>query len=152
MREQQRKGTRAPGYKAIRGKTLAGNIRKFNLDKQTGTLFTLAENPRDFIQSNQVYLSTVWLNDCFARLTLPLRPFCIPLMKARLARFPGPSTVFPSSSGPQEAEQMSIWFMLRLIDRAYSSTTRFVKEIPLIRYLSLSWRRYLPSIFITTEF
>ena len=39
---------------------------------------------------------------------LPPRPSLIPLVNAFLARGPGPSTVFPSSSGPQEAEYMSI--------------------------------------------
>ncbi len=38
-------------------------------------------------------------------LTLPSLPLLIPLMKAFLARGPGPSTVLPSSSGPQEAAQ-----------------------------------------------
>ena len=36
-------------------------------------------------------------------LPFPCRPLATPLMKARLARLPGPSTVLPSSSGPQEA-------------------------------------------------
>ena len=36
-------------------------------------------------------------------LPFPFLPFATPLMKALLARLPGPSTVLPSSSGPQEA-------------------------------------------------
>uniref|UniRef100_A0A1A9VPJ6 Uncharacterized protein n=1 Tax=Glossina austeni TaxID=7395 RepID=A0A1A9VPJ6_GLOAU len=36
-------------------------------------------------------------------LPLPARPFVTPSMKAREANSPGPSTVLPSSSGPQEA-------------------------------------------------
>ena len=35
-----------------------------------------------------------------------------PSRNARLARDPGPSTVRPSSSGPQEALYISIWSLL----------------------------------------
>ena len=37
-------------------------------------------------------------------LPLPPRPAATPWIKALLASWPGPSTILPSSSGPQEAE------------------------------------------------
>jgi hypothetical protein len=44
-------------------------------------------------------------------LPFPFLPLATPVIKALLARLPGPSTVFPSSSGPQEALQKVINIM-----------------------------------------
>ena len=46
---------------------------------------------------------------------LPPLPSLTPFSRARLASLPGPSTVSPSSFGPQEDEKMSTWEVLQIL-------------------------------------
>ena len=62
---------------------------------------------------------------------LPSLPSLTPFSRARLASLPGPSTVSPSSFGPQEDEKMSTWEVLQILSLSLT--------------LSKAWDRARPS-------
>ena len=55
---------------------------------------------------------------------LPSLPSLTPFSRARLASLPGPSTVSPSSFGPQEDEKMSTWEVLQIFNPPLSPYLR----------------------------
>ena len=64
----------------------------------------------------------------------PLKNECqLKMSEPLCASLPGPSTVLPSSSGPHEAEYISMWFGFRLSARASTSS------VTLISWLSNGW-------------